>query len=205
MIRSLLLTTSLLAITPMAAAADGTYYAKLFGGFSDLQTDTLGFGGTVTDADFDAGGVFGGAVGFDYAGSPWRAELEYSYRSSDVTPPSTVGGAGDIASTTLMVNGVYTFGAGGSWTPYAGAGIGVLTEVDLDIGSGPAAGEYEDSGVFAVQIMVGAEYTVSDRVGLFGELRYLTAGPQTLESDAGARIETDYDSLDAIVGLTIRF
>ncbi|MEL6565462.1 MAG: hypothetical protein AAFQ59_13555 [Pseudomonadota bacterium] len=70
--------------------------------------------------------------------------------------------------------------------------------------AGPAAGEYEDSGVFAAQVMVGAAYSVSDRVDLYGELRYFMAGSQILDGTAGA-IEADYDSCDAIIGLTITF
>ncbi|MEL7261098.1 MAG: hypothetical protein AAGK69_06955 [Pseudomonadota bacterium] len=70
--------------------------------------------------------------------------------------------------------------------------------------AGPAAGEYEDSGVFAAQVMVGAAYPVSDRVDLYGELRYFTAGSQTLDGAAGA-IEADYDSFDANISLTITF
>ncbi|MEM7630438.1 MAG: outer membrane beta-barrel protein [Pseudomonadota bacterium] len=204
MTRTLLLGTSLLIATTLSAQADGSYYVKLFGGASDLRSDTLSFGGAVSDATFDTGVVAGGAFGYDYAGSPWRAEVEYAYRSSDVTPAASFGTGGDFASTALMVNGIYTFSTPGAVQPYVGVGLGFLTEVDLDIDAGPAAGEYEDSGVFAAQVIVGAAYPVSDRVDLYGELRYFTAGSQTLDGAAGA-IEADYDSFDAIIGLTITF
>lgn len=103
-----------------------------------------------------------------------------------------------------MVNGLYTFATNGALTPYVGAGISFVIEVDLDVDAGPAAGEYEDSGVFAAQVMVGADYALSDSVGLYGELRYFTAGSQTLEA-AGDTIEADYDSIDATIGLSIWF
>ncbi|MEL6619322.1 MAG: outer membrane beta-barrel protein [Pseudomonadota bacterium] len=204
MTRTLLLTTCLLTASTLTARADGSFYVKLFGGLSDLQVDTLSFGSTTSQADFDTGIAAGGAFGYDYAGSPWQAEIEYTYRSADITPAASLGTGGDYASTSLMVNGIYAFSAAGAVKPYVGAGIGFMTEVDLDIEGGAAAGEYEDSGVFAAQVMVGAEYAVSDRVGLYGELRYFTAGSQTMTGGSGT-IEADYDSLDAIVGLSIRF
>lgn len=204
MTRTLLTTTSILLATTITAHADGAYYVKLFGGASDLQADTFSFGGAVTGTDVDTGVIAGGAFGYDYAGSPWQAEVEYTYRSADVTPAASLGIGGDYASTSLMVNGLYSFATNGALRPYVGAGIGFVTEVDLDIDAGPAAGEYEDSGVFAAQVMVGADYALSDSVGLFGELRYFTAGSQTLEGASGT-IEADYDSIDAVIGLSIRF
>ena len=104
-----------------------------------------------------------------------------------------------------MVNGVYAFGTTGAVTPYVGFGLGVMTEVDFDVDAGPAAGEYNDTGVLAAQVMAGAEFAVSDRVALFGELRYFTAGSQTLEGPGGTVIEAGYDSLDTFAGLTVRF
>lgn len=205
MTRTLLLSSTLLIAATLNVKADGTYYLKAFGGLSDLTTDTLSFGGVPSDPDLDSGAIFGGAVGYDYAGSPWRAEIEYAYRTADANSPASLGTGGDFASTSLMVNGFYSFSTVSAVTPYVGLGLGVMTEVDLDIDAGPAVGEYKDSGVFAAQIMVGANYAISDRVALFGELRYFTAGSQTLEGPGGARIKTDYDSVDAMVGLSIRF
>jgi len=190
---------------PATGHADGDFYFKGFGGVSDLQSDTLSFGGAASSVDYDTGVIFGGAFGYDYAGSPWRSEIEYAYRSSDATPVPSIGTGGDFASTSLMINGFYSFGGSGALRPYAGLGIGVVTEIDFDIDAGPAAGEYNDSGGFAAQLMVGADYAVSDRVSLFGELRYFSAGSQTLDGPGGSTFEADYDSLDALVGLTVRF
>ncbi|WP_415404712.1 outer membrane protein [Tateyamaria sp. SN3-11] len=187
------------------ALADGDVYFKAFGGLSDLRSDSLTFGGAGSTADYDTGAIFGGALGYDYAGSPWRSEIEFAYRSSDATLGATLGTGGDFASTSVMINGIYAFPTAGALAPYVGVGLGVMTEVDFDIDAGPAAGEYNDTGVFAAQLMVGADYAVSERVGLFGELRYFTAGAQTLEAPGGAVLDADYDSIDALVGLSIRF
>ncbi|MEX0311371.1 MAG: outer membrane protein [Tateyamaria sp.] len=206
MIRSTLIACLIPAVSLSSPAwADGSFYAKVFGGVSDIQDDMLTFGGSVSATDYDTGTMFGGAIGYDYAGSPWRSEVEFAYRTADATPAASVGTTGDFASTSLMINGIYAFNTSGPLTPYAGLGIGVMTEVDFDIDAGPAAGEYNDSGVFAAQVMVGAEFAVSDRTALFAELRYFTAGSQTLDGPGGATIEADYDTVDALIGLSIRF
>lgn len=195
----------LLASAPIAVRADGSFYLKAFGGASDLRGDSLSLGGTTSAVDYDTGVIFGGAFGYDYADSPWSTEIEFAYRSADATPAAALGTGGDFASTALMVNGFYSFSTPGPFVPYVGLGIGVATEIDFDIDTGPAAGEYNDTGVFAAQIMVGANYAVSDRVTLSGELRYFTAGSQSLQGPGGAVIEADYDSIDALLGLSIRF
>ena len=194
-----------LAALPGAALANGDFYVKLFGGLSDLGAGTLSLNGTSSSLDLDSGGIFGGAVGYDYGNGPWSAEIEYAYRTADVNSAGMIGTGGDLASTALMLNGIYTFDTPGAFTPYVGLGIGVLTEVDIDIDAGSAAGEYNDTGTFAVQAMLGANYAVSERVSLFGELRYLSAGSQTLDGPGGSTVDVDYDSFDALVGLSFRF
>jgi len=203
--RTLMSATALSVALATSATADGTFYAKVFGGVSDLGGDALTFGTATSGVDYNTGTVLDGAIGYDYAASPWRAEVEFTCRSADATPAASVGTAGDFASTSLMVNGFYAFGTTGAVTPYVGFGLGVMTEVDFDVDAGPAAGEYNDTGVLAAQVMAGAEFAVSDRVALFGELRYFTAGSQTLEGPGGTVIEASYDSLDAFAGLTVRF
>ncbi len=50
-----------------------------------------------------------------------------------------------------MINGYHDFDRVGAWTPYVGAGVGYVTEIDFDISGGIAAGEYNDRGGFAWQ------------------------------------------------------
>ena len=196
----------LLAATPtFAVAGDGDFYARVFGGFSNLSSTDVGRDIT-GNTGFDTGYLAGAAFGYDYEGSPLRAELEFSYRSAD--SDTFAGGAnGDFASTTLAVNGYYDFGtsAGSRWTPYVGAGLAYVTEIDFDITGGSAPGEYNDSGVFGYQLMAGASYALSERVSLNGELRYFDAGSQTLTSDGGGAITADYSSVEAVFGVTLAF
>ena len=187
-----------------AQDANGGFYGRVFGGVN-LLSDTPLTGALAGTSGFDTGQIFGGAVGYEYAGLPLRAELEYAYRTAD--PDGALGITGDFASTTVALNGYYSFApvGAGRLTPYVGAGLAYVTEVDFDITGGPGAGEYSDSGIFRYQLMVGAEYAITDRWSLNGELRYFDAGSQTLTNSTGGTLTADYDAVDVIFGATLRF
>ena len=199
--------TGLLLITCSAPAiaqdGDGGLYARAFGGASFLS-DTDLTGAITGPSSFGSGQIYGAAIGYDYPDSPFRSELEFAYRSAD--PDISSGFSGDFASTTFAVNGYYMFSprADGKLTPYIGAGIAYVSEIDFDIGSGPAAGEYSDAGGFAYQAMIGAEYRLSDRWSVNGEIRYFDAGRQTLQNASGP-LSADYTAADVIIGATLRF
>lgn len=202
---NLTLTTALLAcfgVPALAEPSDGGFYLRAFGGASSLSDSDLS-GAATGSTGFDTGQVFGGAVGYDYSDSPFRSELEYTYRSGDAD--GTAGVTGDFASTTVALNGYYDFApiAGGRLTPYFGAGLAYITEIDFDL-SGGAAGEYTDRGGIGYQLMLGAEYPVSERWSVTGEVRYFDAGSQTLTGPGGT-LNADYQSIDLIVGTTFKF
>lgn len=197
-----ILCAATLALVPAVASAEG-FYVKLFGGASDLRGTNATLGGATGRASFDTGFIAGGAVGYAYAGMPIRAELEFAYRSSDVAGlPAGIGTGDNFASTALMVNGIYDFQGTGGWRPYVGLGVGVLTEVDLDLTA--PVGEYSDTGVPAFQILLGTEYALNDRTSLYGEFRYLDAGSVDLAGPGGV-LRTDYSSADLLFGVSFRF
>lgn len=183
-----------------AAAQDTAYYAKLFGGFSSLQGSSADLGGSSQLLSYDGGSIYGGAFGYDYGDRPFRAELEFSYRTDEAK--GAVGG--DYASTTFIVNGYYLFSRG-TLTPYAGLGLGYVTEVDFDVTSGPGTGEYSDRGLFAWQLIFGADYAISDSLSLFGEARYFAAETATLDGPGGVTLSADYDTIDLLAGVSFRF
>jgi outer membrane protein W len=193
--------TILLALTASPAAAEGPgYYARLFGGASSLQGSSADLGGTSQPLSYDSGAIYGGAFGYDYGDRPFRAELEFAYRSGDATGAI----AGDFASTTVMLNGYYLFSRG-TFTPYAGLGLGYVTEIDFDVTSGPGSGEYSDRGLFAWQAVLGGDYAISDHVSLFGELRYFATETPSLTNAGGATLKADYDTIDILAGVSFRF
>jgi opacity protein-like surface antigen len=189
-----------LALVPAAATADGAFTARAMGGASAVSSGDLAFASGGLDEDLGTGIAVSGAIGYDYAGSPWRTEIEFAYRSIN-----TDAFDGDYASTVLMVNGFYDFPTSGRLTPYLGIGLGYVTEIDLDVESGPAIGEYSDRGGVAAQVMAGASYALTDRWALDGELRYFDAGSRRLTTDGGASVEADYSAVEALIGLRFRF
>lgn len=206
--QTLIIAISLTFAASSAEAQDsGGYYAKLFGGVSSLQGDAFTLNGSSASVSFDTGATFGGAFGYDYADSPFRAEVEFAYRTGDATGlPAAIGTGGDFASTSLMLNGYYMFATASNLKPYVGLGLGYATEIDFDIEGGGAAGEYSDSGSFAYQAMLGVEYPVSNQVSLYGEARYFSAGSVDLpRSGGGGSLSSDYDTLDFNIGLTVNF
>ncbi|MEL6644857.1 MAG: outer membrane beta-barrel protein [Pseudomonadota bacterium] len=192
-----------LASPVIADPSDGGFYLRAFGGASSLSDAYLSGVATGTSG-FDTGQVFGGAIGYDYTDSPFRTELEYAYRTGEAD--GTAGVTGDFASTTLALNGYYDFAPvlGGRLTPYVGAGLAYVTEIDFDVTGGGAPGEYNDRGGFGYQLMLGAEYPVSERWSVTGEVRYFDAGSQTL-SGPGGSLSADYQTIDVIIGTSFKF
>ena len=193
-------------------AGDGAgFYARAYGGISTLNNTTVSVGASSASARFDGGLLVGGAFGYDYEG-PWKAEVEYTYRSSDVRRlPASFARGGDYASTSIMVNGLYSFGEVGPLRPYVGAGVGFTREVDFDLtSSGPSApppsavGQYSSSGRFAYQGIAGAELPLNDRWAGFGEVRVFAIDNPSLRG-SGKTLRADYQTFDLLVGVSRRF
>lgn len=198
------LTALTFGTSAIPAQADGTFYGRVSAGASSLSDPDV-TGAIEGSASFGTGQAFGGAIGYDYAGSPFRAELEYVYRTADADPFGGSSG-GDLASTTIALNGYYDFTTIGPIIPYVGAGLGYATEIDFDIGSGTGVGEYSDSGTSLVQVMLGARYPINERFSVTGELRYFDAGSVSLDRSGGVEtLELDYSGVELNLGLQFAF
>ncbi|MCE2750176.1 MAG: porin family protein [Rhodobacter sp.] len=186
-----------------AAAQDsGGYTLRAFGGLSDLQGTDVSLRGITSSISFSSSTIAGGAVGYDYPDSPWRSEIEFVYRSSEASGKLS----GDYASTSIMLNGRYSFPVSGPVRPYVGAGIGFITEIDFDVTSQPNAGQYNDRGGLAGQIMLGADWPLNETWTLFGEARYFTtADTPTLTNNAGNTLKASYRSTDIVAGVIFNF
>ncbi|MEO0484815.1 MAG: outer membrane beta-barrel protein [Pseudomonadota bacterium] len=192
-----------------AASADGLY-VKGFAGMSQLSsTDaTVGAAPTQTGLGFDPGLLAGGSIGWAYPERNMAVELEWAYRSGDASDLSAaIGTGGDLASTAAMVNAIYSFEtvAGAPWRPYVGAGIGVVTEMDIDIDAGPEAGEFSGRGGTALQAIAGVAYQITDQISVLGDVRYFTVGEMTLDRAGGGTATVDYDTFDVSVGFKFAF
>lgn len=189
---------AILTATATPALAQ-SYYVEGFLGASRLSSGTVSSRGASIDTSFSMGQTAGFAFGYDYA-TPWRSEIEFAYRSGDSGSFD-----GDLASTALMLNGYYDFAGGGRWTPYLGLGVGIATEVDFDITSGPLTGEYTNRSSGAVQAIVGVNYDISEAAYLSGEVRFFTIPSPGLTGTGGAALETDYQTVDVSLGVGFRF
>lgn len=211
---------SLPSPTALAAPAqddefDPGIYVKAYGGagfLSDTTFDFTGQGGpnSSADASFDAGFLAGGAVGYAFTDN-WSAELDYAYRSNDVSSVrvngQTVANGGDYASTSLMLNGFYRFDTDWRVRPYVGAGIGFATEIDVDLEGGPSNGGWSGTAP-AAQLMVGGEANLTDSLRAFAELRYFRAFNPSMDAEEGGAVGTidaDYDHLGLLLGVNYKF
>lgn len=189
--------------TPPVEPAGG-FYARVFGGLSTLNDTSVVIGSTRASGRFGSGAIAGGAFGYRYGG-PWRAEVEYAYRSSSL---DRLGGStavkGDYASTSVMVNGLYSFRRLGRVEPYIGAGIGITREIDFDVTGGANAGQYSDSGSVALQAIAGAEVSFGSGWSGFGEVRAFGADSPALKGP-GRTLKADYRTVDILVGVSRRF
>lgn len=199
------LATLTLAQSAHAGASDGGVYLRLFGGLSDLSSTSV-TGAAEGNATFDTGGLAGGAVGYAFVRLPLRSEVEFTYRTADAEAFGGTSG-GDFASTSLALNGYVDLDAlgGRRFTPYLGAGISFVTEIDFDVTIAGTEQEFADRGDIAFQLMLGSSFAVTDRLSLNGEVRYFDAGSQRLSSDTGSRLTADYDAIEVIFGASFNF
>jgi opacity protein-like surface antigen len=188
------------------------WYLSLYGGLGQLQDGAFDqvSGSTTNPADgsYDSGFLTGFSVGRRFDAN-WSAELDYTYRTNDISGIDLAGGgslagSGDFASVAILANLRYDFMEGKRWRPYAGLGLGILQEVDADLQPGNV--EASERGTLAFQLMAGASYQVDRNWSLFAEARYLGTGGADLEDEAtGDVYAADYDSLGLLLGVRYGF
>ena len=163
------LTAMAVLLSPSSLLAQETpgSYATLYAGSSNLSSTTVTesrlLGPVLSGkASFGGGLGAGGAIGYRY-GNGWSAEVEWNYRRHGLK--SLRGGLanaaykGDFASNTLFINGLRRFpGAAGAWTPYIGAGLGWVQEIDLDIDAGGQERGFSKSGKLGLQLIGGVAW-----------------------------------------------
>ena len=197
-LRPLLVPLLCASLFPAAASAQAEpkgFYFTLYGQSSRIgssnfaESGALGAGNGLR-ADFGGGTGWGGDLGWRY-GNGWAAEVEWNYRSHPLDAlrqgGATLAREGDFASNTLLVNGLRRFPTKGAWTPYLGAGIGWVQEIDIDIAPGAGAAErgYSAGSKFAFQLIAGAEYALTSKWRITGDARWLRVGSVRLDNEAG--------------------
>lgn len=190
----------------MAAVAqsEGLYISGGLGGVIPRDSDVTGTG-INSEVEFDAAPVGSLAIGSTLGGN-WRGEFELSYRDVDIDSVSgAAGSTGDVNGTALMMNGFYDFANGSDFTPYIGAGVGPM-RLDVD-GASPFGGASidDDDWVLAAQGIAGVGYSISDRLGLFTDYRYLATTDPDFTTSTGVAVESEYSEHRVMIGLRWSF
>ena len=218
------------AFAPIAASAqtetslNGSYISLsgLYVSPVDSDLSTTG-GGYTLSTDLEMDGGFGMLIAFGYgADVGLRGEVELGYRKNDfdklnggtLRGPNTnisVSGKfpykGDVATLSLMANGIYAFEAG-RLRPYFGVGLGLArhdaTEDAQTVTIGGETVEYPKSSdedtVFAYQAMAGIAFPMSDTMEARIGYRYFA----TADADFDGT-EASYGTHNIEAGILIRF
>lgn len=203
---------SMMATLPVAAQDRSGLYVSAYGGSSSLASTNLSASRTslptlTGKGSFGSGIGLGGAFGYRY-GNGWAAELAWDYRSHDV---KRIGGTpvqGDFASTTAFINGYYRFQKVGMVRPFVGAGLGYVTEIDMDLRRDGSEQEYSRRGGLAVQAILGGEVELTDRWSVSADLRWSQMGSGSFKStSAGATLsgKPKYQPTSVNLGVSYRF
>ncbi len=197
----------------VAAAQEGIFLGG-WGGLGLLdETQAEGDGGDLL-IDYDPGTAFGMTLGYDL-GTAFpeigigRIELEIARRSNDLEDvefsDGTLGAAGKLSVTSIMLNSFAEYQTADPWLPYLGAGLGYarVSLEDARAESAPLADDHD--WVFAYQFGAGIGYRIGQRLVLDLGYRYFaTLDPEFNLAD-GTSTEWEYDSHTANLGLRFHF
>ena len=171
----------LLALPCAAQAGDTGFYVapKFVAGFqnTDWKVSTP-YGSGSSDSTRGIAG-FSIAGGYDFSvlyGMPLRAELEYGYNSR--VDKSVSYGDAESRLQTLMVNGYWDITNIMDFTPYVGAGVGLVfanTRGNADF-KGQHYGTSDTDVKFAGQVGVGCSYFFTPNISADLGYRYLFTG-----------------------------
>ncbi len=197
------------------SAATGDWSIRPYVGISqmsDLDANTNGVGAQdgIAEVELDSGFTAGLGFAYQYTDN-FAAELAWEYRSNDsqtTLADGQVFSEGNYASNIFFINGIYSFNKTNNWTPYLGAGLSWVQEVDIDLETNGTEISYSGDGDTGFQVFAGANYDISPRWAVHGEIRYGTSSGIELEGEEGAVgtfSDLDYKPLTFQVGMTYKF
>ncbi len=170
-----------LATVASTASAQGLYIGGQLG-FGVGGGEDVSFG---VDLVLDAGPFVDVFVGTSLGSV--RIEGEYAYRQNDMDTWNAFPIPGEMTSHALMGNVYYDFGSASGIRPYVGGGLG-FADVTLD--SSFYATDDSDT-TFAMQLMFGVAFPLSQSTSMTMELRGLAAFPEFTDS-SGIPFEQEY-------------
>ena len=171
----------LMALPCAARAADsGIYVApKFVAGFQSTDWNVTAPGGSGSKDSTRGIAGFSIAGGYDFSvlyGAPLRAEIEYGYNSRiDKSVPFC---EAESRLQSLMVNGYWDITNIMDFTPYVGAGVGLLfanTRGSADV-NGQHFGSSDTDIKLAAQVGLGCSYFFTPNISADLGYRYLFSG-----------------------------
>jgi opacity protein-like surface antigen len=204
-IRSVLLTSAMLAALPVVASAEPTeswYVSVGFGAnwMDDVEDIVLHSTGSATagpfDVGLDTGWAVDGAVGYKW--DMLRLEFELAYRANDTEELNDSGtiepSNGEVTSFAQMLNVIFDIPIGETVGLSLGAGLGgALVDVGMTAGGAGTLVANDDDYVFAYQGIAGLSLDVGERTQLFAEYRYFATSEATIR---GVFVGTPFDTDD---------
>ncbi len=173
------------------------WYVSLYGTVSSLPssnlTETRDSSGLLTGkAKFDAGRGFGGALGRNFEQEKYAVEVAWDYQSSGLDAVGSTKADGDYASNSFWFNGYRRLQSSSAWTPYVGAGLGFVQEIDIDIHRLGQELEYSRKGGLAVQGILGVKRQLTSNWALMADARYMHSfsRPKRASEPTGGALST---------------
>jgi len=188
----------LLSVSASTAMAAGPYVSGSGGVCIVHDQDLKRSSGATDTAKLKAGYGINASVGYNF--DPIRVEFEFGYKKADVDSFTSAGVTSpslgsDLTIMSYMVDAYYDFKNSTQFTPFVGAGVGVLN------------GEFKDPGFksndnkVGYQFVVGAAYNVNKNIAL--DLSYRFQGAASDFDVSGTKVS--YMSSNVIVGLRYSF
>ena len=219
-----IMVAAIVVAAPPARAAEGDWYASLYGGGMFLEnannlgnSNTLNFHSS-TNTGYDARV----AVGV-YRAPQVRVEGEIGYRrasldrlsvdndaglgaAAGMAPLSgSLSASGHVSAISAMLNAYYDYDTGSAWRPYIDAGIGAarLSMHNVAASGVPVVDAFDT--VFAYQLGLGLGYEVTKSLTLAVEYRYFTTLDPTFKDAAGNSFNSEFTSHNLALGVRYRF
>lgn len=201
-------------ISPANADENG-WYVRPFVGFSQMSDQTaestnLGNINGNSEIELDSGFNAGLGVGYRF-NKKLGIELDWEYRSNESTTTLADGTnfpEGNYASNMFSLNGLYYPQVKSKrWSPYVGAGLTIMQEVDIDLEDNGAETSLSGSGDLGYQLFAGIDYKINQKLSIGTELRYGSTSGIDLEGENNNSQykNLDYSSTTLQVGLKYRF
>lgn len=178
---------------------------------SDLNGATNNVNGSSGSADISLDGGFTAGAGIAYHYSERLAvQFAWEYRSNDSEVLLANGQRfteGNYASNLFFLNGLYYLQPISGFTPYVGAGLSWIQEVDIDLERDGNEQSYSGDGEIGLQLLAGLSYDFAQHWSFAGELRVADNSDISLEGEgvAGEFSGLSYDPVTVQLGVNYNF